>query len=309
MRRYNPVVLGLGAIAIILLIAVLVLARGRGGDEATGNEVAASRGSQPGERCGSQATYDRIKLELFRQAARIRNSDQATFDRLATYSVVRVEQPLLRDLDEELGTIRCTGRLSLDLPPGVAVVGGRRTLSADIDYVLQPAADATGDVVMLEGIDPITIPLATLARTGETAQLPPAPPTAADRSMPGTLEPLEPQPPSQAEPVEPPPVTAPPTAPTASARPSFNCRYARSRSEIAVCTDGGLAALDRQMASQYYRAVSRADASQRRLLTTTRDAFLRYRNRCSTNACIAASYRDRMREIGDIMSGGWRPNR
>ena len=327
MRRMNPTILAAAAIGfVLLLVGILMLTRKGSADQdkLTDNGAATAAAAEPDRRCASQGTYDRIKLELFRQAAQMRSSDQATFDKLAAYASVRMDRPLLREHDEELGTVRCTGRLSLDLPPGVAVVGGRRTLSADIDYVLQPAADGSGDVVMLEGADPIIVPLATLARSGDGVPLPQVPqaggqvpvtPGVAGQAPPVPIpgyppqEAPRPQPQAEPPPAEPQPEARPEPQPSASARPSFNCRYARTRGEIAVCSDGGLAALDRQMASQFYRALSAANARQRSLLTSTRTSFLRYRDRCPTNACIAETYRGRMREIRDIMAGTWRPER
>ena len=164
---------------------------------------------------------------------------------------------------------------------------------------------------MLEGADPIIVPLATLARTGETAAPPTAPSAAADEFPAGqspTTPPAgmpDPEPSSPSAEPEPAPQPAPAVS---NARPSFNCRYARTRGEIAVCRDSGLAALDRQMASQFYRALRAADSRQRATLTSTRDSFLRYRDRCPSNACIAETYRGRIREIRDIMSGEWRPS-
>lgn len=312
MRRINPTILAAVAIGLLFLIAVVLMIGRRGNssqDKLTGNDVAASNRSSGANRCGSQRTYEEIKRELFRQAADTRGRDQAAFDRIAAHASVRVERPLLRDRDEELGTLRCSGRLSIDLPPGVAVVGGRQTLSADIDYVLQPAADGSGDVVMLEGADSIIVPLATLARSGETPTLPPP-------SREGDLPPASPSPghslPPAAAPMDPPRSVESPVdqrRPTASVRPSFNCRYARTRGEVAVCNDAGLASLDRQMATQYYRAISSADARQRAQLVRSRSAFLRFRDRCATDPCIAETYRGRMREISDIMAGEWRPRR
>ena len=311
MRRTDPKLLAAIALGLlVLIIGIVMMTRTRTADQDKLSDAqAAGAGNSAAEtRCASQATYDRIKLELFRRAAQVRTSDQAVFDRLAAVASVRMERPLLRSQDEELGTVRCTGRLSLDLPPGLAVVGGRRTLSADIDYVLQPAADGSGDVVMLEGADSIIVPLATLARTGETPPAPQAPAAAAeeipDASPPPPTATPEPAPtPPQAREPDP----APPPATTGAARPSFNCRYARTRGEMAVCRDEGLAALDRQMASQYYRALRGANARQRATLTATRDSFLRFRDRCQSDACIAEAYRGRMREIRDIMAGNWRP--
>ena len=100
-----------------------------------------------------------------------------------------------------------------------------------------------------------------------------------------------------------------PDAPPATASPSFNCANARSNGEVAVCNDAGLAALDRRMAAQFTSAMSDANAEQRANLQRSRDSFLRYRDSCTDNACIAETYRGRMREIRDIMLGTWRPRR
>lgn len=315
MRRLNPTVAAAVAIGLLIIIAVVIImtrAPSARQDKLSDAQAAGAGATAPQGRCASQATYDRIKLELFRRAAQVRTTDQGVFDRLAAYASVRMERPVMRSQDQELGTVRCGGHLSLDLPPNVAVVGGRRTLSADVDYVLQPAADGSGDVVMLEGADPIVIPLATLARSGETAAAPQAPPVNTDEfAAESVLPPAEidrPAPGQQAPAAERDPEPAP--APAAGqARPSFNCRYARTRGEIAVCRDPGLAALDRQMASQFYRALRVADPRQRATLTATRDSFLRFRDRCPSDACIAEAYQGRMREIRDIMSGNWRPGR
>lgn len=284
------------------------------GAVASGNAVVAAAAA---ERCGTQRSYDLLKRELFRRAAQVRGSDQATFDQLAAYSTVRVDAPVLTRQDEDLGTQACSGDVSIDLPPGVAVVGGRRTLTASVDYALQPAADGSGDVVTLSGADGIIVPLATLARTGSQPGLPQTVPPG--QPLPQAGDPTTPQQPA------PVPVPAPPApgsssqppradpAPTpqrsATARPSFDCDDARTRGEIAVCNDPELASLDRLMAAQYVAAVRRADPGQRALLQRTRNEFLGYRDECPSASCIAQTYRGRMREISDIMADRWTPRR
>lgn len=86
----------------------------------------------------------------------------------------------------------------------------------------------------------------------------------------------------------------------AAARPSFNCRYARSRVERLICEDGDLAARDRRMAALYYRTNGSSDAVVRRRLSASRLRFLAYRDRCPNAACVAAAYEDRIDEINDI---------
>ncbi len=298
MQRVNPTILAAIALgALILLIVAMMVFAGRDGedDRLTGDEVTASR-EDPEQRCASRATYDQIKRELFRRAAALRGSDEAVFGDIAGYSTIRMEAPALSDENAETDAVTCNGGLTLDLPPQVAVVGGRRSLSADVLYTIQPAADGSGNVVTLANADDIITPLATLARTRPSAeetlnQVAPANEVAVEPTAP--VDPLAPT----------------PDAPLATASPSFNCANARSSGEVAVCNDAGLAALDRRMAAQFTSAMSDANAEQRANLQRSRNSFLRYRDSCTDNACIAETYRGRMREIRDIMLGTWRPRR
>ncbi|MEO8546824.1 MAG: hypothetical protein ABI422_00510 [Sphingomicrobium sp.] len=303
MRRLNPTAIALlgGVLVLVLLLAVFVGTRGGNSDKLSDDQVAGKTVTNPEKACASQHTYDLIKRELFRSAAALRGTDQPAFDKLASYSVVRMDAPMLKSHDGDLGSIACTGTLSLDLPPGVAVVGGRRTLTADIDYGIQPAADGSGDVLTLASADAIITPLATLARIGVPADQPPTPTAPADQ---GVLIP-----PLTGEPAAPAPATpAPPGAAprTSTPGPSFNCQYAKSRNEIAVCNDAGLASLDRQMAAQFAGAMAQADPAERARLQSTRSRFIAYRDGCRSGDCIADAYRGRMREIRDILAGTWR---
>ena len=87
-----------------------------------------------------------------------------------------------------------------------------------------------------------------------------------------------------------------------AARPSFNCRAGRSRSEQMVCNSNRLAAKDRAMSSVFYSALADANPRAKRELRQSRDRFLAYRERCPDEACVAAAYDDRISEIRDIMS-------
>lgn len=266
-------------------------------DEGAGNELAATA-PNPEALCAAQATYDAIRRELFRRAAQVRGSDQQAYTRLADFALLRVSGPVVRDFDDQLKSVTCSGTAHLDLPPGVAVAGGRTSLSGDLDYMVQPAADGTGNVVRLGNADSIVVPLATVARRGAPLSAPLVPPglenQVIEQSIPAGDD--EPPPPQEDENR---------SSPT-EASPSFDCGRARTRGELAVCSDPGLAALDRQMAGQFGAALSRADPQQRALLQRTRSRFLSYRDRCATNQCVAETYRSRMREISDIMADRWR---
>jgi hypothetical protein len=298
MQRLNPTVLALigGLLLLLLVIAYFATNRNPDQDKLTRAETSAGNVSDPGKKCGSASTYALIKRELFRRAAQLRGSDEAAYDKLAGVAVVRMENPVMESQDSASGAINCSGTLSLDLPPGVAVVGGRTTLTSDIDYAIQPAADASGDVILLRNADAVIAPLATLARVAEaptpvTAETNEVAPTTPDENVTG----------SQSANVESGPRTSYP------GRPSYDCSDARTKGEIAVCSDPGLSALDVNMAAQYRRAIASADAQQRAVLQSTRDRFLAYRDRCPNRQCIGDAYTGRMREIRDIMEGRWQP--
>ena len=282
-----------GAVLAGILLASSVWQSGSKSDEAAGNQLA-QKTPDLEKLCASQATYDAIRGELFRRAAQVRGSDEGGYKRLADFALLRMNGPVARGIDGQLKSVSCTGTAVLSLPPNVQVAGGRRSLSGDVDYMIQPAADGTGNVVRLGNADSIVVPLATLMRTNAPKSAPLVEPA------PGTVNPVEP---AGATPQPQPPAQP---APTPDANPSFNCDHVGNSAEVAVCSDPGLAALDRQMAADFNRGMSSGDDRQRRLLQKTRTRFLNYRNRCATDQCIQETYQSRIREIGDIMTGRWR---
>lgn len=308
-KGVNPTLIALiGLLAVAAILIGISMFRGRDNqDRLSDTQTDGSSVQDPEERCASKATYDLVKRDLFRRAAQVRGSDQAAFDRLAAFSTLRGESPVLRGRNQNVGSVSCSATISLDLPPGVAVVGGRRTLSADIDYQLQRAADGTGDVITIANADAIVTPLATLTRTGAVPAPTASQPATDPGGVPGAIDEPTLIPPAAPTPAPAPAPRAAEPEPTSSARPSFNCVNARTRGEIAVCNSSELAALDRQMSSQFGSALAGADSGERALLQRTRTRFLRFRDSCRTNSCIADAYRGRMREISDIRAGRWQP--
>lgn len=312
-RTPNWTTLGLlgPLVILVLLVAYFATARNSAQDKLSQNEVTQSEqqtmAPSPEKLCASNRTFDLIKRELFRRAAQLRGSDQATFDQLSGYAVVRMENPVMESQDNSNGAVNCSGSLSLDLPPGVGIVGGRQTLTADVDYTVQPAADPSGNVVVLRNADSIVAPLATLERGNQPSPAAPAAAPGAPAEMNGT-EPKQPEA-APAQPAQQPqPVPAGGQA-SADSRPSFDCAKAHSKGQIAVCSNAGLAALDRNMAAQYASAMSTASPEQKDLLRRTRGRFMEYRDRCPSRTCIANAYVGRMREIRDISDGRWQPPR
>ena len=245
------------------------------------------------EICASAESYDRLKNLLFDEAIRIRAADPVNLDMVATHSVVRMEDPVVRGRDEELNVTVCAGRFVLELPPGAErAFGGERRLVADVEYRAQPAVDGSGLVFELSGAGGIVSRLAAFDLKSQPAPLPAVQPVETV-AMPDD----SPDAPAVPEPA------APPEPPQVRAQPSFDCRLAQNRSERMVCSSEHLAELDRRMSSLYYSALREARPRVRTRLTRTRDQFLAYRERCPTEACVADAYRGRMEEIRDIADG------
>jgi uncharacterized protein YecT (DUF1311 family) len=288
-----------GLVFLLVLVAYFATNRDSNQDKLTGNAISEGEPGAPEKACSNKATYDLIKRELFRRAAQLRGSDQAAFDKLSAVAVIRMDNPVMESEDSKIGAVNCSGSLSLDLPPGVAAVGGRRNLMSDVDYTVQDAADGSGRVVLLRNADAIIAPLATLARIGQAQPAAPA-------VVAGEIAPAEPTAAgSSDQPSVAPPPTSAPSHPATRTHPSFDCANARTKGEIAVCSDSGLAALDVNMAAQYRRALNDASPQERAILQSSRDRFLGYRDRCPNRQCIADAYVGRMREIRDIMEGHW----
>jgi uncharacterized protein YecT (DUF1311 family) len=286
-----------GLIVLVGIIAYFATNRNSQQDKLTDTQLGQAQPEDLEKRCASKATYDLIKTELFRRAAQLRGSDQTAYDKMSAYASLRMENPVMESEDSSTGAVNCSGSLSLDLPPGVAAVGGRRTLMSDIDYTVRPEADGNGAIVLLRNADAIIAPLATLARVARPA------PEAAETNAVGPEQPEANVAASESASQQPGPASAYP------GRPSFDCSKARSHGEIAVCSDGGLSALDLNMSTQYRRALAAANAQQQALLQSTGARFLAYRDRCPNRQCIADGYLGRMREIRDIMEGRLQPPR
>lgn len=275
-------------------------------------ELAAAQRERIRKACASEGTYDRLKELVFDEAARIRKSDPRNLDPLAAAAVVRMEDPVVKSRDEALNVTVCGGRFVLELPPGAEnAFDGERRLTAEVEYAAQAALDGSGLVYQMDGAEPIIYRLATFGMNGrpmpkivalpQPGGPPVAPPQAVEPAAPPTpkapVEPVPPIPPKVAAAD----AAAPPTRVTA--RPSFNCRYARTGTEKMICGSPRLAARDREMASLWYALMARSDPATRNHLRRSRDAFLGRRERCGSEGCVDAAYVSRMAELRRIAQG------
>ena len=301
----------------------------------------------PETRCASQETYNLVKSELFRQAADLRGDDAGPLKNVMSSSSLRMDSPELTRSDDVAGIIGCAGTLTLDLPPGVTAADGRRSLAGEIGYAIRSSDEGGHFVTLSANaiIRPLATlsrakrevdqqlataesPIRARTRTAPAVETRPQrepgaidspPPSAAPAPAP-ELEASASPPALRPPAAQPPPAADRPRLPSATVRtapiaaapvsiisPSFDCRNARTRGEIAVCRNGNLANLDLQMAAQFNRAMSAADVGKRTQLERSRRRFLRFRDSCNSETCVASAYFDRMRQIDDIMNERWSP--
>jgi uncharacterized caspase-like protein len=81
--------------------------------------------------------------------------------------------------------------------------------------------------------------------------------------------------------------------------PSYDCSKARRRDEIMICDSPQLSALDRVLAQAYRSARSRSSNADKGTLRAEQAGWLKDRGRCSSERCIDAIYRDRIRQLKD----------
>lgn len=282
-------------------------------DQKSRSELAAEQRERIRKACASDATYDRLKELVFDEAARIRNSDPRSLDPLAAAAVVRMEEPVVKSRDDELNVTVCSGRFILELPPGAEnAFDGKTRLDAEVEYAAQAAVDGSGLVYQMDGAEPIIYRLATFGMRGApmprivaAAPVPepePEPPAApADPALMPPVAEAEPRP-APAPPVRTAEAKAAPAG-RVTARPSFNCRHGKTRTEKMICSSPRLAAQDRAMASIYYDLMAGADPATRVHLRRSRDSFLGRREQCRSESCVASTYASRMAELRSIGRG------
>jgi uncharacterized protein len=83
-----------------------------------------------------------------------------------------------------------------------------------------------------------------------------------------------------------------------SAAQSFNCRYARTPDEMAICRDDNLAVLDEKLSATFYALRNEVDGRRRAFLDRTEGLWLRSRMRCGADTkCIAWHYTRRIETL------------
>lgn len=247
--------------------------------------------------CADSSAGRLIKEELFRRAGGLRGADQAQLSQVAGHASVRIDSA--RPKAEQDGIVDCSGWIALDLPPGLAVDGGRTNLNAELSYALAHDRGRMR-IASLSGENRLVRTLATLG---------PAP------KEPDQDKPIEPAqvaavtarkaPVAVAEIKRPTPVATPARAPRPpeKAPPVTASACSGSRAEQLVCANTNLSSLDRQLTLLYRQSWNRADEKRRAALLDTRQRFNDRREACASPNCMTTAYLSRLKEISDIMAG------
>lgn len=212
--------------------------------------------SDLGELCGSDATYAGLKDIIFDKASELYGGP-GPLDSLRKSVRLRMQVPTVEGIDEELIRADCSGHGVIDLPPDVMeAFGGKRTLEADLDYAIQPAADGSGAVLRVGGIGDLVTALASAASLVRSSQVA----SAGGPQLQKTYN------------------------------PSFDCGRRLTNVERMVCQSEQLAALDRALSDRYFELRKSVSKAEWKVIMDSQRQFLADRGRCADEACIERTY-------------------
>ena len=253
--------------------------------------------------CSDPAVAGLIKQELMRRAAQARGASKPGLEQAAPYSVLRIDSPAGRG--DESGAAGCNAFVALDLPPGLAVDGGRTNLNAEIGYEVTRSAGGAVRLASLSGAGALVRSLATLGPAPREPQpaaaVSPEILAAAPARPPAAAPSTKPRPVQTASLTKTPAATAPPAS-LSSTKQETPCRLGNGWADRAICNSGNLSGLDRQLAQFYSQSWAKADDKRRAALLGGRARFQERRNACRSEDCLTAAYLARLREISDIMA-------
>jgi len=233
-----------------------------------GNSAAAD------QKCASQTTYDAIKKQIFDAARKKVTTNPLPLASLQNASVVRMTSPLVVNDNPQFQRTDCSGQLTLLLPPTASTAfGGTNTLSANLQYSVQQAADHSGTVVQATGAEAISDQLASATdllaqRKGQSTGFGGS---AGGNGGGGSV--------------------------TAYAgktfNPSFDCGGRLTNAMRMICQDEDLAAMDRDMNTTYLQKKAATPKPDLPALVQAQRDFLKSRDNCPDTACMKDLYSTR----------------
>jgi uncharacterized protein YecT (DUF1311 family) len=222
--------------------------------------------------CSSQQTEEAFKDRLFQQISAATGAGLPEMSKAKSGTVVRIEDAVVDQRNDELIKTIYSARLVVELPPGGALTPrGTDQPSAEVRYSVQESASGTGRVYTLFGAE---------ALPGELSLEPlPARPITSTRLVP-TSQKTEVQ--------------------RGNFHPAFRCSASNTSVEKMICASPELSALDRQGSAAYDAVLRVANVpGGRSAVQGFQRQFLRDRNACRTTVCLAEAYRSH----GDDLQG------
>jgi hypothetical protein len=269
-RKYWLPLAGVG-ILILLVAGLFIMGRISSSADETDLNLSASNdmiaGADPRAAealCGAEQIYHQISDTIFAKAVEQYEGSPDALNNLKKSVAVRVQYPLLRGGDLALGRTDCSGHIILDLPPNVRpAFDGAKTLEADVDFSVQPAADGNGNVVTPDGIERIIQRLVAAASLVESVR-----------------------------------DTSPPTVITYN--PSFSCSGTLTDVEKLICKDEALSGLDRSLARRYAQLKDQLDADDWQQVVELQRSFLNRRSQCVDVSCLKDAYVGQSRRLDEF---------
>lgn len=272
--------------------------------------------------CDLAETREGLRIALFGRARLGSPTIASGVERLVEASTLSVAEPRLKAADARSGATLCTGRLVLQLANLERRVG--TPFTASVDYMIQPAVGRRGHIYDLAGAEPLVAHIAAFApRLAAPAEV-----LAPDRTVAETQSPAGRAEPSSAGRVRnlgrtelasssdlPPPRRSGRAVQAREAvrddrakkraedsdRYRVDCDKPADRTDRFVCASTRLRSLDSSLAALSGGIAALGDAKAVKKMDRSRLRFIKRLDRCSTEACAANLYRDRIESLADLL--------
>jgi uncharacterized protein YecT (DUF1311 family) len=223
--------------------------------------------------CASQQTEEALKDRLFQRISAATDAGLPEVSKARSGTVVRIEDAVVDQRNEDLKKTICSARLVVDLPPGGALTArGTDQVSADVRFSVQESASGSSKVYTLFGAEPLLSQLAF-----KSAEVPPI--TSAARIQTPQMANVQ----------------------SADFDPSFRCSASNTNIEKMICGSPELSRLDREGSAAYDALLRLANVpGGRSAVQGFQRQFLRDRNACRTTVCLAEAYRSHFADLQAI---------
>lgn len=290
LRAFWPAFLGL-AVLIVLIVGVVVYGRMAAERDADSFNVVAEQivGSNmldvepdAAQLCASADTYARIRDAVFERAQQQYGGNPAPLASLRQSVGVRMQYPMLRAVQKEVGRTDCSGHLVLDLPPPTrGAFDGLPVLEADLEYGVQDAAGGSRALIELTGADEVIRQLAVAANL-VVSRASASPSSSPSPSLSPAAEPL---------------------VASSGPRPSFSCAGSLSDVEHLICSDEELAHMDREVAALFRSLREQLGPDEWDIVSDGQRRFLRRRSDCPDVSCVRGAYASQARFLKRFRDG------